>query len=321
LQASQPREATSTDMETIKILVSLVTDASDFQREQAKTAQDAAKSLRVDARIIYARDDSIVQSEQLLAVIQGEARERPDAIIVQPCGRTGLPQVARAAAQAGIAWVVLNAEVNYLSHLRATHRVSAFSVNSNQQEIGRIQGRQMAAMLPQGGSVLYIQGPSNSIAAPERTAGMNQTKPQNILLRTLKSDTWGEEGGLRAVSTYLRLSTAQQDRIAMIMGQSDLLTLGARHKLMEQTNRLDVPLTGVDGLPDGGQKWVQKGWLTATIVVPPNAGTALEFLVKAISTGIHPAEVTYTVPASYPSLEELQRNTRQLESGPSTKKS
>jgi ABC-type sugar transport system substrate-binding protein len=296
-------------MKKLNVIVSLSTDASDFQRQQAKTAQEAASRLGAEIKIIYAQNDAIAQGEQLLKAIQGESRKRPDAILVQPCGRTGLPQVARAAALAGIGWGLLNWPVDYLSELRAASHVPVFLVSSDQHQIGRIQGQQMAALLPQGGSILYIQGPSSSAAAQQRAAGMAETKPDNIQVRLVKTDGWTEECGGRAVNVWLRLSIAQKDRIAMIMGQNDLLALGARYALLER-GKLGGPLfTGVDGLPEGGQKWVHKGYLAATIIVPANAGQALELLVEAFKTGAQPPEVTLTVPVCYPSIEELSRNT------------
>ena len=57
-------------MEKLKVLVSLSTDATDFQREQAKAAQEAAARLGVNATIVYAQNDAITQGEQLLKPIQ-----------------------------------------------------------------------------------------------------------------------------------------------------------------------------------------------------------------------------------------------------------
>ena len=69
-------------------------------------------------------------------------------------GGPALPQVARAAVAAGIGWVVLNREIGYVKQLRQAFKVPVFTVASDNLEIGRIQGRQLAALLPNGGSVL-----------------------------------------------------------------------------------------------------------------------------------------------------------------------
>src|SRR6266851_2738221 len=87
---------------------------------------------------------------------------------------------------AGIGWVVLNREIDYdIAAIRRIRNVPVFRITSNHEEIGRIQGRQYTALLPKGGSVLYVEGPSNSSAARQRTAGMYETKAANIQIRTL----------------------------------------------------------------------------------------------------------------------------------------
>jgi len=303
-------------MTELSVLVSLVTDASDFQREQAQSAKDAAARLDMGVQIIYAQDDALTQSEQLLKIIQGDAGQRPQAIVMQPCGQTALPHVARAAAAAGIGWVVLNWAVDYVAALRQEYSVPAFIVSSDQREIGRIQGRQVAALLPQGGSVLYVTGPSNSPSTRLRNEGLQETIPANLQVRALKSEGWAEQNGTRSVGAWLRLSTARHDRIDAVVAQSDMLALGARKALQAARSSgrsvpiSDFPFTGVDGLAHGGQEWVRKGILAATVIVPTNAGTALEMLAQAIRAGVPPAEITYTTPVSYPALAKLAQGNR-----------
>jgi ribose transport system substrate-binding protein len=114
---------------------------------------------------------------------------------------TPLPQAAHAAVGAGIGWVLLNREADYLSELRKSSKVPVFAISSNHEEIGRIQGRQFAALLPNGGTVLYIQGPGD--AASARTSGMFETKPANIHTKMLRGN-WTEESAQKAVSSWLR---------------------------------------------------------------------------------------------------------------------
>ncbi len=158
-------------MAKIRILVSLTTNDNDYQIEQAQSAEQAASKLGVTAEIIYANNDAINQSTQILRAIQAEPADRPNAIVFEPVGGTALPQVARAAAAADIGWAVLNRDANYIEDLRKTATAAIFAISSDHMEIGRIQGRQFAVMLPRGGTVLYIQGPSENSAAKERTLG------------------------------------------------------------------------------------------------------------------------------------------------------
>lgn len=143
-------------MTKLNVLVSLITSDNDFQKEQAASAEDAARRLDANIQIVCAGNDAVNQTQQLLKVIQGSA-QRPDAILVEPVG-TGMPQVAAAAAAAGIGWAVLNREVDYVAKLRGTSRTPIFAVTTDQEEVGRLQGRQFAVFLKEGGGVLYIEG-------------------------------------------------------------------------------------------------------------------------------------------------------------------
>ena len=89
-------------MKKNRFLLSLTTRDNDYQIEQAVSAEDSARRLGVELQIIYADNDAITQSQQLLKIIQSSSPDsRPDAIVFEPAGSTGLPQVARAAVSAG----------------------------------------------------------------------------------------------------------------------------------------------------------------------------------------------------------------------------
>ncbi len=296
-------------MKKLRFLLSLTNNDNDYQTEQAAAGEAAAHRLGVELQIIHADNDTITQSQQLLKVIQSRSEAHPDGILFEPVGGTALPQVARAAAAAGIAWVVLNRDVEYIAELRKTHRVPIFVFTSDHEEIGRIQGRQFAALLPKGGSVLYIQGPGESSAAQQRTAGMYETKPVDVQVKLMKAH-WTEASAYRAVSSWLRLSTSQQARMDVIAAQDDSMAVGAKKAFQELSGTvrdrwLSLPYTGCDGLPKTGQAWVKRGLLTATIFVPPNAGQALEMLVQAVKTGTMPPERSLVVPVPIPALDAL----------------
>ena len=299
-------------MKKLKFVVSLTNDDNDYQVEQAAAAEDAAKRLGVDLELIHADNDSIEQSQQLLQRIQSGSVAHPDAILFEPVG-TALPQVARAAAVAGIGWGVLNREVNYLAELRKASQAPAFCVTSNHEEIGRIQGRQIGLLLPQGGTVLYIQGPAENSAAKERTAGMYEVKPVAVQVKQMRAQ-WTEASAYKVVHSWLRLSTSQSASFDMVAAQDDSMAMGARkafHEVLDTDTRerwLRLPLLGCDGLPGSGQTWVRQGLLTATIYVPPNAGQAIEMMAKAIQGGAMPAEITLTTAVSYPALDKLAQN-------------
>lgn len=300
-------------MKKLGFLLSLTNDDNDYQIEQTSAARQAARKLGVELQIVYAGNDGILQSQQLLSSIHSTNAPRPDAIIFEPAGSTAHPQVARAAAAAGIGVVLLNSNADYISELRRRSQVPAFSITSNHEEIGRIQGRQLGALLPAGGIVLYIQGPPDSSAAKQRYTGFLETKSENVQLRVLKAH-WTEASAHKTVCSFLCLSTSREANIEAVCAQDDSMAMGAR-KAFEECSELrkqwqKMAFLGCDGLPKTGQEWVRSNLLTATIFIPPNADQAIEMMVKSIASGVLPPERTFTIAKSFPAVEVLTQSAR-----------
>ncbi len=297
-------------MGKLKVLVSLITEDNDFQLEQAASAQTAAIKLGADVEIIYANNDAVLQTQQILKYIQ-EPNKRPDAILVEPIG-TGMPQVAKAAVSAGIAWGIINAGVEYLGQLRQHAMVPVFSLMSDNEEIGKIQGQQIGAILGETGCVLYMEGPSVRDVSRLRTKGMMSTKPAGITVKTLRGD-WTQQSGYHALKSWLSLSTSREMKVGMIACQNDDMANGARRafeELLDTKERdrwLQLPITGCDGVPKAGQNWVRQGRLAATVFSPPLLGKGLDILVSARNTGGQPPERTLVPPSSFPALADIRR--------------
>ena len=294
-------------MGPLRFFVSLTSNDNDYQMEQAAAAQEAVRRLGVEVEILYAHNDAIEQSQQILKVIQSAADLRPAGIVVEPVG-TALASAARAAVTAGIGWALLNREADYISELRRLGTTPVFRISSDHKEIGRIQGRQFRALLPNGGAVLYIQGPQGD-AADGRTSGMLETKPANITTRMLRGN-WSAASAQRAVSSWLGLSTSRDEVIDVVGAQNDAMGMAARQTFeelspAEREKRRNVVFTGCDGLPKTGQEWVRRGLLKATVVVPANTDMALEMLVKAIHDKVNPPEVAFTQVTGFPGIEVL----------------
>ena len=211
---------------------------------------------------------------------------------------------------AGISWVVLNRNVDYIAEIRKSHRVPIFGVSSDHEEIGRIQGHQFAALLPKGGTVLHIQGPSESLAAKQRTTGMYETKPADVQVKVMRAQ-WTETSSYRAVSSWLRLSTSHQTRIDLIAAQDDGMALGAT-KSLPGTARHRGPATLAESALHRMRRAAQDrpglgqaGTAGRNHLCRPKHRQALEMLVKALQTGTMPPESTLTRPVSIPALDVL----------------
>jgi len=289
----------------------LVVENNDYQAQQVIAAQAAANRLNVQLEVIRTEHDSILQSRQVLDLIQAPAGKRPEAIFFEPVG-TSLAQPARAAAAAGVGWVVLNREnVEYFADLRQKFRIPMFSVSTSHHEVGQIQGQQIARLLPNGGAVLYIEGPSDNTASVRRTEGMQLAKPHNVEARILRG-RWTGESAYNAVTSWLKLAIAKEIAIGVVAAQNDAMALGARKAFEDMNDNsvrerwLKLPFIGSDGLPKSGQEAVRNGSLTATVVIPPNAGKAVDLMASALRTGKQAAETFFTHPSSFPPLASLK---------------
>jgi ABC-type sugar transport system substrate-binding protein len=182
-------------------------------------------------------------------------------------------------------------------------------VTQGQYEIGRLQGRQLAALLPQGGSVLSIEGPTASSVAILRRQGLENTKPPNVQLTTLRSK-WSEEGASQSAAAWLRLATSRAEKFALVAGQTHELALGVRKASQnigdpEQKKKwLEVPFLGI-GIANQVKPLVDKRVLTAAVITSVTMDLALRLLVRAIETHVQPPERTVVDASSFPDLEKL----------------
>jgi ribose transport system substrate-binding protein len=295
-------------MKRLRVVVSLPNDNA-YQHQQGVLAKSVAENLGIDLQVMRANDDSITQSQQLLEIIQSRSANKPDAFLVEPVTSKGLPRVAEAAVGAGIAWVISNSDVDYLNKLRKSPSVPVFTVTQGQHEIGRLQGKQLAALLPQGGSVLYVEGPSMSSVAVQRREGMESTKPRNVQITTLRSK-WSEDSAYQSAGAWLRLATSQAGKFDLVAGQTHELALGARKALQNIDNQdqrkrwMGVPFIGI-GISSQVKPLVDGRTLTAAVVTSLTMELALRILVRAIETQAQPPERTVVETSSYPDLQKL----------------
>jgi ribose transport system substrate-binding protein len=295
-----------------KVIVALLSEHQEFQQMQAKDAQECAARVGLESEVLFADDNAIQQIHQLYARIHAPEGERPAAIVVETVVGEGLERVARNAVKAGIGWLILNRTVGYLDALRKERSdLPIASVSVDNEEVGRIQARQLRALLPSGGLVLYLQGPADQSTAQERLHAAQATlKGSGIELKMLSNDDWTEKIGEKTVSAWLRLKTSEGFRPIAVCAQNDTLAVGARRAILaHRPEWSDLVFTGCDGLPEGGQRLVRSGELAATVVTPPPAGAAVTLVSRALAGERIVANLRLP-PKSFPAEEDLARRAR-----------
>lgn len=295
-------------MAKLRFVLSIPSDTT-YIRAQASAAQTAADRLGIDLDVINAGMDAVAQGQQLLDLVLSKT-VRPDGILLEPVSAAGLPRVAEAAVAAGIGWVVSNAQVEYLDTLRRTAKAPVFQISQDHLEVGRIQGRQIGAILPDGGSVVYLRGPAMSSWATKRLEGLEKTKPKNTDLKPLKVIGASLETAATAVSSWLNLTHPKPETVQLIVSQNVDFIEGARKAFEKTANAADrakwlaIPRTGV-GVADRSRPLVDQGVLCASVVTSLTMDRAVEMLVRFLADRSQPAEQTFVEAYSYPSVEEL----------------
>jgi|SRR5215471_124503 len=290
-----------------KIVVALLTDQQEFQLKQAEDARTAAAQEGVEVEVVFAEGNGVLQIHQLFRYINLPKEKRPMAFVVEAIAADGLQSVAKSAAEVGIGWVLLSSRADYLDSLQKQFPALLISsATANDEEIGRIQARHFRALLSNGGSVLYIEGPSMSATTQLRRRTMEEgIRDSNVRIgKTLRAD-WTEDGAKRAMTSWLQMKIDPRLRPDLIGAQNDTMAVGAREALLaSRAEWATVPMTGCDGLPDGGQDLVKKGMLAATVIKPTTAGAGVVLVARARGGGPLPPPVILS-PQSYPSVETL----------------
>lgn len=281
-----------------------------YLRAQTAAAKATANLLDVELEVVSAGMDSVAQGQQLLKFVQAPAESRPTGILLEPVSAAGLPRVAEAAVAAGIGWAVSNAQVEYLGELRKKAKVPVFLVSQDHVEVGRIQGRQIAALLPGGGSVLYLRGPGMSSVATRRFEGLDSAKPKNVEVRSLKVQGSTADHACASVSSWLGLATVRPEATNLIVSQNADFIFGARKAFEANTPEPDrskwlaLPCAGV-GVSSQLKPLVDQGTLCAAVFTSVTLDKALKMLVQGMKTGAPVPEQTFVEAHSYPSVEEL----------------
>jgi inositol transport system substrate-binding protein len=298
-----------------RIVASFLAEDQEFQRLQAEDArQEASRSgLRID--VVFADNNAVLQIQQLFGQVHLPPAERPAAIVVETVAGEGMERVARRAAAAGVGWILINRSVAYLSELRREYpRLPLSSVGTDQLEVGKIQGAQLKALAPRGGTVLCVTGPGDTSVAQERLKGLQEaTRASGLEVKVLEG-RWTEASGEEALRRWLRLESSRGARLEAVACQNDAMAVGVL-KALETHAAAGLPVIGCDGLVNGGRQLVDAGRLAATIITPSNGGPAVQLVARALQADVMPPPALHLPPAPYPSMDALLRRARTTRPG------
>ena len=278
-------------------------------REDAETT-----ALRYDHRVVIYSADKIAENQvkQIRSVISESKSHPPSAILVSPVRESSLIGAMVDAANQRIPWIYLCRWSDTVHTVRRDRPgYSAFSVAADQAQIGRLQGQMLRCLISDEQELVYIQGPQGTSSVSRRQmASQRELKILQKLRWAPYNSDWSTEGGAHAMRSWLANFKCGKLPQYAVCAQNDDMAWGARIALVEggHVSRGDSPIIiGCDGLSTFGQRLVAEGMLTATVIVPPVSGRALDELFRAQSMRVTaPAEVSVEV-VPYPGLENLEK--------------
>jgi ABC-type sugar transport system substrate-binding protein len=292
-----------------RIALFLTNQQNEYLRMVADDAIAAGSRADLKVEVKYADNQAIAQIQQIHACLREEGALRARSVLVMPVADESLARVARAAVTAGVGWVSLFRRSPYVDELRRIHpQIPIFVSSPDQDAVGRIQGRQIRALRPRGGNVLFVKGMASSSSTQERFAATRQELTGSGIEIVGEVDgNWAENVAAQGVERWLRLLGSFKDkRIDLVVCQSDSMARGAVRALKSSAASLGlpdlgrVPVLGADGLPGVGRKMVDERALAATIVLPSPAAPAVRALERALFQGVTAPPEILLPPSGYP---------------------
>jgi ABC-type sugar transport system substrate-binding protein len=279
--------------------------ADHYQLLQEETALAEGRRAGIDVEVAFA--PAFDQLRALRRRLNDAGKKPVDAVITEPASVATMDLMLRdLQGKAGL--VLLNTwSPTVETSAAAWGRELPFgTVSTDQSAIGQIQGRQLSAIVPQGGIALCVTGPRRSSAAEQRLQGTKSALRGDIRLLDTQAGDWTENAGTVAVTSWYGVFKARNESVHAVAGQSDELVVGAMAALKAVDNPTHrqmfakVKTLGVDACPSLGKRLVDAGTLTASIVNPPNTGPAIESLVAFWKRGKALPLRAFTAATPYP---------------------
>ena len=293
------------------------TDSGDYQRLLEEDCQQMAERYGFEFRVFQAMGDAMKQVAQIQACLREPADRRPTLVIVAPVREISLLAVAQAAARLGIGWVMLLRWCHYLQDLREEFPdLPVFAVLADQVELGRIQGRQVRACLPDDAVVVYIRGPLGTSSSLGRTVGLQESLQGARNRLYMFNGGWTPRSGARAMRDWLRYFRRRPMPRFVVAAQNDEMAVGARDAwqqiVMERPDLAPaaVAFCGSDGAPDYGQRLTIEGVLASTVIMPLGGGRAIIEAARMPETNVVPRARIVLMPRPFPEPTSLASDLR-----------
>jgi ribose transport system substrate-binding protein len=213
--------------------------------------------------------------------------QQVDVLLISPKESAGLTGVVEKAIDAKIPVIVLDRNVD-------TKRITEF-IGGDNVLIGKAVGEEAVKLLggpgKAEGNVVEIWGGMGTAPAHDRHDGfhaLTDKEPGIKYLLNNQSGDWKQDKAYNIMTTALR----NNEKIDLVYGHNDPMAYGA-YLAIKDAGRKDIKyILGIDGLPDEGVEWVNKGYLTATFLYATPGAEGLREAVKLLKGEKIPPVIT-----------------------------
>jgi ABC-type sugar transport system substrate-binding protein len=285
-----------------------------YMQLSAEAASQLAERLDISIDIQFAEGDFTTQVRHVYMAMRSVPR--PAIVMVTPVREAALKTLSEQTIDAGIGWFWLSRSLGNEAELRQKYPALPIClVTPDQREAGRIQARQVRALLPGGGHILYVQGRmTNQSAGLRADAFRDALRGSGVEIIGELDGNWSGPDAGQAVLRWMRVMRPTTLRPQAIVCQSDAMAVGLLETLGAATAEgLDLgrlPILGADGLRAIGRHLVDAGQLAATILLPITTERALHLAAAFLDRGERPPAEVVLTPTPYPDEATLVRRWR-----------
>jgi ribose transport system substrate-binding protein len=219
------------------------------------------------------------KTEKQVADCENLIVQQVNILLVSPKESAGLTGVVEKAIDAKIPVIVLDRNVD-------TKRITQF-IGGDNALIGKAAGEYAVKLLGGAGkaqgNVVEIWGGMGTQPAHDRHDGFHSFTDKEPGIKNLlnnQSGDWKQDQAYNIMTTALR----NNEKIDLVYGHNDPMAYGAYLAAKDAGRDKDIKfIIGIDGLPDEGVTWVNKGQLTATFLYATPGAEGLRQAVKLLN--------------------------------------
>lgn len=229
----------------------------------------------VFVEIRSAHDDSQKQISDIEYFLENNF----DVILIAPNEANALTPEVRKVFEKGIPVVIFDRNINDSSY---TQYIGVDNIG-----LGNMAAHYAISLLGDSIRAIEIYGLPGSTPAIHRSIGFNEAfvNTSDRVLASAPGD-WQQEKAEAITDSLLR----EYPQTNLIFAHNDRMAIGAR-KAVENLNREDIRIIGIDAAPNIGIKGVAEGKLTATFLYPTEGGRILREAINIAKGGQYEKEI------------------------------